>query len=431
MSIKNSKSSNLGLYIALALAGILVIAAIIIIPVVLSKGHNNNKKIFPHGNSTSLDDDSTIPYTTKIGNENVTFKTKNLINSTTTYDSGEFISSDNDTTVFLVTDGGVLNLNGVTITKTGSSSRRRLQSNQTDGPPDQPGNNGQPGQSNDADKYSFYGINSAIVVLGTGKAYLNGIKIYTNSYGSNAVVATNGGTVEIKNSVISTEKDSSRGIHATYTGKITADNVTISTKGGSCANIATDRGEGTIVATNMKLSTQGAGSPLIYSTGDITVSKSSGSSTGAQIVVVEGQNSVKLTDCIFNATGIGNRNNVDKCGVMIYQSMSGDADTGKGSFECSNSNLTIINSDIYNSTPMFFVTNTDANINLSNTHTSFGSGIFLNVSGTSEWGNTGSNGGNVTLNLTNTNITGLTIYADNSSFVFYNSKTYTNSSNVI
>ena len=167
MSIKNSKSSNLGLYIALALAGILVIAAIIIIPVVLSKGHNNNKKIFPHGNSTSLDDDSTIPYTTKIGNENVTFKTKNLINSTTTYDSGEFISSDNDTTVFLVTDGGVLNLNGVTITKTGSSSRRRLQSNQTDGPPDQPGNNGQPGQSNDADKYSFYGINSAIVVLGT------------------------------------------------------------------------------------------------------------------------------------------------------------------------------------------------------------------------------------------------------------------------
>ena len=181
----------------------------------------------------------------------------------------------------------------------------------------------------------------------------------------------------------------------------------------------------------MKLSTEGAGSPLIYSTGDITVSESSGSSSGAQMVVVEGKNSVKLTNCVFNGTGIGNRNNVDKCGVMIYQSMSGDADTGKGSFECSNSNLTIINSDIYNSTPMFFVTNTDANINLSNTHTSFGSGIFLNVSGTSEWGTTGSNGGNVTLNLTNTNITGLTIYADNSSFVFYNSKTYTNSSNVI
>jgi hypothetical protein len=361
-----------------------------------------------------------------------------LINSTVTYNSGEFIVTDNDTTVFLVTDGGVLNLNGVTITKTGSSSRRRLQPNQTDGPPgnqsqppDQPGNNGQPGQSNDADKYSFYGINSAIVVLGTGKAYLNGVKINTNSYGSNAVVATNGGTVEIKNSDISTTKDSSRGIHATYKGNIIADNVTISTKGGSCANIATDRGEGTIVASNMKLSTQGSGSPLIYSTGDITVSKSSGSSTGAQIVVVEGRNSVKLTNCVFNGTGIGNRNNVDKCGVMIYQSMSGDADTGKGSFECSNSNLTIINSDIYNSTPMFFVTNTDANINLSNTHTSFGSGIFLNVSGTSEWGNTGSNGGNVTLNLTNTNITGLTIYADNSSFVFYNSKTYTNSSNVI
>ena len=111
--------------------------------------------------------------------------------------------------------------------------------------------------------------------------------------------------------------------------------------------------------------------------------------------------------------------------------MSGDADTGKGSFESSNSNLVIINSDIYNSVPMFFVTNTDATISLSNTTYSLGSGIFLNVSGTSEWGSTGSNGGNVTLNLTNTNITGTTIYADNSSFIFYNSQTYTNKSTVI
>ena len=432
---KSSKNCNPGLYTVLALAAILVIAAIIIIPVVLSKGHNNKKQINLKGNNTSLDDDESIPYTANFNGNKVNFTTKNLINSTTTYNSGEFISSDNDTTVFLVTDGGVLNLNGVTIIKNDSSSRRRLQSNPPDRPPgnqsqppDQPGNGG---QSNDADKYSFYGINSAIVVLGTGKAYLNGVKINTNSYGANAVVATNGGTVEIKNSVISTTKDSSRGIHATYEGSITADNVTISTKGGSCANIATDRGEGTIVATNMKLSTAGAGSPLIYSTGDITVSKSSGSSTGAQIVVVEGKNSVKLTDCVFNATGIGNRNNVDKCGVMIYQSMSGDADTGKGSFESSNSNLVIINSDIYNSVPMFFVTNTDATISLSNTTYSLGSGIFLNVSGTSEWGSTGSNGGNVTLNLTNTNITGTTIYADNSSFIFYNSQTYTNKSTVI
>ena len=331
-----------------------------------------------------------------------------MINSTITYNSGEFTSNDSDTTVFLVTDGGVLNLNGVTITKTGSSSRR-LQ-----------------GQDSDSDKYSFYGINSAIVVLGTGKAYLNGITINTNSYGANAVVATNGGTVQINNSVISTEKDSSRGIHATYTGSIKADNVTISTKGGSCANIATDRGEGTIVASNMKLSTEGAGSPLIYSTGDITVSKSSGSSTGAQMVVVEGKNSVKLTNCVFNGTGIGNRNNVDKCGVMIYQSMSGDADTGTGSFQCSDSSLTIINSSIYSSTPMFFVTNTEANVILSNTTTSFGSGIFLNASGTSEWGSTGSNGGKVTLNLTSTSVNG-SIYADSSSYVIYNNQNITNS----
>ena len=50
VSGKNSKSCNPGLYAALALVGILVIAAIIIIPVVLSEGHDNKKQIFPHGN---------------------------------------------------------------------------------------------------------------------------------------------------------------------------------------------------------------------------------------------------------------------------------------------------------------------------------------------------------------------------------------------
>jgi hypothetical protein len=77
---------------------------------------------------------------------------------------------------------------------------------------------------------------------------------------------------------------------------------------------------------------------------------------------------------------------------------------------------------------MFFVTNTEASIILNNTITSFGSGIFLNASGTSEWGNSGSNGGNVTLTLTNVNVTGSKIYADSSSFVYYKNNNITNSS---
>ena len=55
---------------------------------------------------------------------------------------------------------------------------------------------------------------------------------------------------------------------------------------------------------------------------------------------------------------------------------------------------------------MFFITNTQAKINLEECTFKYGSGIFLNAAGTSEWGTSGSNGGIVTLTLTNQDIVG-------------------------
>ena len=65
---------------------------------------------------------------------------------------------------------------------------------------------------------------------------------------------------------------------------------------------------------------------------------------------------------------------------------------------------------------MFFITNTDAIINLTNTKLSFGSGVLISAKGTDEWGNSGSNGGNVTLNATSQTLEG-NIVADKISAV--------------
>ena len=106
---------------------------------------------------------------------------------------------------------------------------------------------------------------------------------------------------------------------------------------------------------------------MIYSTGDITIEESTGNAQGAQMVVVEGKNSATVKSSTLQCTGVGNRNNVDKAGIMIYQSESGDADSGKGSFTASDSTMEIISSSsVYSSAPMFFVTNTEATITLSN-----------------------------------------------------------------
>ena len=125
------------------------------------------------------------------------------------------------------------------------------------------------------------------------------------------------------------------------------------------------------------------------------------------MVVIEGKNSATVENSTLSASGAGNRKDVDISGVMIYQSMSGDASEGTGTFTAKNSSLTINkDSDYYKSAPMFFITNTDAVINLENTKLSYGSNILISAKGTSEWGTSGSNGGNVTLNATNQELTG-------------------------
>ena len=125
------------------------------------------------------------------------------------------------------------------------------------------------------------------------------------------------------------------------------------------------------------------------------------------MVVIEGKNSATVTNSTLTASATGNRGDTDQAGIMIYQSMSGDAGEGTGTFSATNSNLSIqTNSKYYKTAPMFFVTNTDAIVNLTNTKLSFGSNVLISCKGTSEWGKSGSNGGKLTLNATNQTLTG-------------------------
>ena len=268
--------------------------------------------------------------------------------------------------------------------------------------------NKESGDSSKTENSEFYGVNAAVLVQGGGLK-LTGGSITTSAKGANAIVATNSGTVTVSGTEItSTASGSARGLHATFGGKIEANNVKISTKGGSCATLATDRGEGTVTCTDCTLSTAGAGSPLIYSTGDITVSKTTGTATGAQAVVIEGKNTATIKESSnLKCNANPNRKNVDICGVMLYQSMSGDAASGTSTFNCDKSTMEIqSSSSYYTKAPMFFITNTQSKINLEECTFKYGSGVFLNAAGTSEWGNSGSNGGIVTLSLINQDIIG-------------------------
>ena len=157
--------------------------------------------------------------------------------------------------------------------------------------------------------------------------------------------------------------------------------------------------------------TSGRGSPLIYSTGNITLDNSKGTAYVSQIACIEGKNSIELTNSDLTGYAEGNRkdgdNYVDLGGVFIYQSMSGDADVGTSLFTAKDSKLSIAeDSSVYKEAPMFHVTNTACVISLDNTELSFGSGTFLEISGQNQWGTTGSNGGVAKLNTNNEKIDG-------------------------
>ena len=256
----------------------------------------------------------------------------------------------------------------------------------------------------DGDEADFYGENSAIFATNKATLNLNSITLDTNGTHANAIFSYGEGTtVNISDSYIYTAGNCSGGLMTTGGGIMNANNLTIVTDGNSSATIRSDRGGGTVTVTKGSYTTNGTGSPAIYSTADITVNDATLTSTASQGVVVEGQNSVTLNNVILNADN--NKKNSDKSdyyqAVMIYQSMSGDADEGTAAFTMKDGKITNKNGDI------FFVNNTVATIDLNNvTITNEDKdGLFLRAQAAG-WGNEGSNGGNVTLNATKQTIDG-------------------------
>ena len=269
----------------------------------------------------------------------------------------------------------------------------------------------------DGDEADFYGENSAVFATESGTLTIKDSLIETNGTHANAVFSYGEGTtVNISDSVIETQGNCSGGIMTTGGGTMNASNLTINTSGNSSAAIRSDRGGGTVSVTNGYYKTTGTGSPVVYSTADITVSNAYMESTASQGIVVEGKNSVTLNDDELIADN--NTKNSDKSeyyqAVMIYQSMSGDAAEGTSSFTANGGSITNKNGDI------FFVNNTATEISLSGVAITNedSEGNFLRAEAAG-WGNEGSNGGHVNLNASGQVIEGNIIVDDVSTLNLY------------
>ena len=228
------------------------------------------------------------------------------------------------------------------------------------------------GNSDGGDSCNFYGLNAAVLVKGGSTTTITGGTITSDASGANGVfsyggnggsngAAGDGTTVIISDTTITTTGSGSGGIMTTGGGVTHAYNLTVTTIGQSSAAIRTDRGGGTVTVDGGTYTSNGLGSPAIYSTADITVENATLVSNQSEGVCIEGKNSIELVNCYLTATN-SNRNGNAKFldTIMIYQSMSGDADSGTSSFTMTGGVLTS------NKGHVFHVTNTNAVINLNN-----------------------------------------------------------------
>ena len=242
------------------------------------------------------------------------------------------------------------------------------------------------GGTSSQDNSSFAGLNAGLLATAGGVITVTGGTIATSGTGANGAFATGAGSSVTLNGVtINASADGAHAVMATQTGSMTLTNVTMTTAGGSASAIATDRGGGTINVTGGTVATSGMNSAGIYSTGAITVTGTTFRSTGAEAAVIEGANSITLTDVSLTST-------LEKWGVMIYQSMSGDATGTRGVFTMTGGSLAYTAA----AGPLFYVTNSTAVITLKSVAVTASSGVLLK-SASGAWGNAGSNGGTAIL----------------------------------
>lgn len=297
----------------------------------------------------------------------------NTIDSGGTY-SNETYSSTGDDENALRVDAAIVTLDGITVDKSAGSS-----SNTEDG--------------------DFYGMNAALLATNGATVTIKDANVASSAQNGNGVFSYGSGTtVNISDSTITTTADNSGGIQTTGGGTTNASNLTVTTSGNSSAAIRSDRGGGTVNVDGGTYTSNGYNSPAVYSTANITVKNAELTANNSEALVIEGGNSIALEECtvygnMSDTKGSSSDENVHN--VMIYQSMSGDAEIGTSSFTMTGGSLTSNNGD------MFYITNTNCTLSLTGVKlTSKDSdGYLLNVTGNSAshgWGSAGSNGAQVT-----------------------------------
>jgi hypothetical protein len=218
------------------------------------------------------------------------------------------------------------------------------------------------------DNASFYGTNSGVHTYEDADVTITGSTVHTNATGANGVFAYGDSTITISDSIVDTDGSASGGIMVAGGGTLYATDCYVTTEGGSSAAIRSDRGSGLMVVNGgsyITNGTLGTGSPAEYCVADITVSNATLVAKNAQAMCFEGRNPGKIYNCYLEGNYTASDDD-EASNVMVYQSMSGDAEEGTSYFTMVGGVLKAVNTENLENYKMFYTTNTYCYISLSN-----------------------------------------------------------------
>lgn len=293
----------------------------------------------------------------------------------------EHISENDDEVVIFANEGGILTAANLTITKNGNALN--------------------------LEKSQKYGLNSAILAGKDSQITISASNVATAGEGANAIFCTEENSIiYVSGTEIATSQKDSSALVANNSGKINADDVKVTTSAENSYGIFASSKDVTISAINSTLETKGHYSPLMYVKGDVSVKNIEGTAdvSGAAVVEGDGILNIEASEIITSGEGIS-EDGFDNAGISIINK---DANEGNSTLTLSETTLEINDdSNVYETAPMFFVTNASADINITDSELNFGSNILLKILGNNGlWGKKGSNGGDVIFTATEQSLEG-------------------------
>ena len=317
----------------------------------------------------------------------------NTYTEDTTIEGEEITSTGKDENAALVQNKATVTLNKVTVNRSND-------------------------ESTGGDSASFYGVGASVLTT-EGTTAVKNSKITTNAEGGAGIFAYGSDSkAYVSDTTITTKKGTSGGIHVAGGGTLYAWNNTVETDGGSSAAIRSDRGGGTMVIDGGSYTSNGSGSPAVYCTADISVNDAKLTATNSEGICIEGKNSLRLYDCDLTSSQTENEQNDNIWNLIVYQSMSGDAEEGEGTLIVDGGSITAKEGGI------FYTTNTQSVITVSDVEINYPeqTDYFLRCTGNSNqrgWGSAGSNGADCTFTADNQQMQGDIIYDSISDLDFY------------